>query len=194
MAKTSKLEAVNEILEQAGYSPVNNDAEILTVPEALKASNMLDKISREEQTKGYYFNSDTDIDITLDGSGEYPIPDDIIRIDPVNPSYRYVQRSGKLFDQENQTNVLGIAGETLKVNVIRDIDFEDLPETARAYFTKRAIRTYLSRYHGEPELMDLAREDELEARTAFYADNFESSDYNMLDNPDNGDIYHGRDY
>lgn len=189
---TTELDAVNEILTQAGYSEISDVGELTTVQEAKSAVTILTRISREEQSKGYYFNTEENVDITLDGSGEYVIPSDIIRIDPYYAYVDYVQRAGKLYDIKEQTSVIGEAGGTLKVNLVRQVPYEDLPETAKNYFLKRAIRTYLSRYHGERELLEMSRQDEIEAKVAFESDNFASSDFNMLDASDNGDIYYGR--
>jgi hypothetical protein len=188
---TTELEAVNEIITQAGYTKITTVGEITSVAEASDAKDILDRISREEQSKGYYFNSEDKVEITLDGSGEYTIPSDILRIDPYYQYKKYVQRAGKLYDIEDQTSVLGNSGDTIEVNLVRLIDFADLPETAKRYILKRAQRTYLTRYHGEPMLLEIAHKDELEAKAAFDADNFESSDFNMLDNCDNGDVYNG---
>ena len=191
---TTELEAVNEILTQAGHSEILTTEELTTVQEAKDALRILKRVSREEQSKSYYFNTEDDVEVTLDVSGEYVVPTEILRIDPTDYTKNYVMRGGKLYDLTTQSTSLGSASASLKVNLVREVPYEDLPETARNYFLKRAIRTFLSRYHGERELMELSRQDEIEAKVAFEADNFESSDFNMLDNPDNGDIYYGRFY
>lgn len=191
---TTELDAVNEILTQAGYFEILTTAELISVPEAKNALTILTRISREEQSKSYYFNTEDNVEITLDGSGEYVIPTDILRVDPYYAYTNYVQRGGKLYDIKEQTSVIGEASGSLQVNLVRQVPYEDLPETAKNYFLKRAIRTFLSRYHGERELLEMSRQDEIEAKVAFDSDNFESSDYNMLDASDNADIYYGRWY
>lgn len=191
---TTELEAVNEILTQAGYFEITTVGELATVAEAKNALTILTRVSKEEQSKSYYFNTEDNVEVTLDVSGEYVVPSDILRIDPTYTYKNYVQRAGKLYDLKEQTAVIGEAGGTLKVNLVRQVPYEDLPETAKNYILKRSIRTFLSRYHGERELLEMSRQDELEAKVAFEADNFESSDYNMLDADDNGRIYYDRTY
>jgi hypothetical protein len=60
---TSKLEAVNVMLTSIGESPVNTITSSTTTDVSI-AIQILDNVSREVQSVGWHFNSDTNYKLT----------------------------------------------------------------------------------------------------------------------------------
>lgn len=99
---TSKLEAVNVMMTAIGETPVNTITSATTTDVSI-AITILDNVSREVQSVGWHFNSDTDYQLTPNSSSQVELPSNCLRIDTSGTSQHndYVERSRKLWDRKN---------------------------------------------------------------------------------------------
>jgi len=90
---TTELEAVNVMLGTIGEQPVNS-LDISTISEVSIASNILFDISREVQTRGYSWNTDTEYPLAVSG-GEIPLPLNCIDVNiPIKKTGWYKEDRG----------------------------------------------------------------------------------------------------
>jgi hypothetical protein len=151
---TTELEAVNEMLTAIGTTPVNSLA-VSGLTDAAIAKDTLAFISREVQSRGWWFN--TNRGMTLNPSAnEIAVPSNYIRVTPSLPSSsgvgetrQFTVRNGKLFDllANNSTFMTSV-----KADVVLLLDFEHMPESARRYATIRAARIFQTKVMGDEQL------------------------------------------
>lgn len=178
LVPTSKLEAINELLEAIGESPVNSESNTGLV-EADLAATRIDKISRQVQKRGWHWNTLKDYTINPDGSGNINLPASTLEVDTTGRTQHLdlVQRGTRMYDRDNNTfNV----GQSVVVDITLFLDFDDLPENARDYITMKAARKFQQRLFGSTELSEFDREDEQQAWFDLLDAESDAADYNML--------------
>jgi len=178
---TTQLEAVNSMLGHIGESPVNsisdNAARPVSVSTAIAALN---EVSKEVQSEGWHFNTETDVKYSPVG-GSITVPADIIQFDPIDTSLDIVQRGATLFDRKNNTTTFT---SDLTVNQMRLLDWDSLPEVARRYIILKASRVFQGRIIGSRELEALIARDEYVARANLLEADGSTSDRTIFDNYD----------
>ena len=178
---TTQLEAVNSMLGHIGESPVNSISNSSALPVSVStALSTLDEVSKEVQSEGWHFNSESGVTLSVN-NGAITVPFNAIRIDPQDTRIDVVQRGWKLFDRKNNTYTFT---KDLKVNLLRLLEWDSLPETARRYITLRASRVFQSRIVGSKELEALIARDEYQARARLEEADYGSSDRTIFDNYD----------
>lgn len=179
----NELEAVNEILSSIGSSPVSNIDSDDNV-DVINAKRILKGVSREIQTRGWFFNTIERIHLKPEdnryGRLQVPCPNSYLRFEAKD--YKLIRREGYFFDNYSQT---GIFPDGINIDVlIKEIDFSDLPEVFRKYITVRASRIFQMRYLGDDGL-DLHLQTE---ETAAYADmvdyDLTTGNYNVFEDGD----------
>lgn len=185
---TTELEAVNVMLSNIGESPVNT-LEDDNVIDATVARTILKSISREVQALGWNFNTDIGYTITKDNENKFPVPANTARIDTVDTTntssgtdFNVTLRGKYLYDRKN--NTFNIDTDSVSVDLVVLLDFEDLPETARRYITLRASRIFQERHLGATELSQFNAQDEARALAAMRNDEVWQSDANMISGSD----------
>ena len=179
---TTQLEAVNAMLGHIGEAPVNTIADASSLPiSASTAVSVLDEVSREVQSEGWHFNSEKDVTISPNVSGNIVLDSDVVFADVEDYKLDVTQRGSKLFDRKNNTFVFT---KDVKVFLIRLLDWEDLPEPARRYITLRASRIFQGRLVGSRELEALIARDEYVAKSRLENYDSNSSDRTIFDSYD----------
>ncbi|QDP58035.1 MAG: putative tail tubular protein [Prokaryotic dsDNA virus sp.] len=176
---TSQLESVNAMLGHIGESPVSTLTGSLPVS-ATTALSTLNEVSKEIQTEGWHFNSEKDVTLSP-VAGTITVPTNAVQVDADDKRVDVVQRGSVLFDRANNTSTFT---ESIKVNLIRLLDWDDLPEEARRYITLRASRIFQGRVVGSRELEALIARDEYQARSRLEESDYGSSDRTIFDNFD----------
>ncbi len=140
LAVTTELEAINTMLRAVGESPISDPDEPQLVT-AVNAKSTLRRVSREVQTRGWHFNTESDFPYARDGNSKIPVGDDVARIDTWGSDRRKsVARRGKfLYDLDEHTFVFTA---DLKCEVTFVLSIEDIPEAARNYITVKAAREF----------------------------------------------------
>jgi hypothetical protein len=108
----TELDAVNIMLIARGLTPVNT----LTTghPDVAAARNILDRRNEEVQSKKWWFNTENEVQLTLDANDKIAVPAGVIRIDDA-------------FESTGE-NKLQILGSFLYDPVDRTLQFDDDPQ------------------------------------------------------------------
>mgnify|MGYP003651639957 CR=1 FL=1 len=176
---TSQLESVNVMLGHIGESPINSLTGSLPVS-ATTALAALNEVSKEIQSEGWHFNSEKNVILSPVG-GSITVPTDAVQVDADDKSLDIVQRGSSLFDRTNNTSTFT---KSIKVNLMRLLDWDSLPEEARRYITLRASRIFQGRVVGSRELEALIARDEYQARSRLEESDYGGSDRTIFDNFD----------
>ena len=177
---TSKLESINVMLTAIGESPVNTITSSTTTDVSI-AIQILDNVSREVQSVGWHFNTDTNYKLVKNTSNQIELPSNALRVDNANQDadLDLVERGRKLWDRENQTNTFN---KDIRVNITWFLEFTDLPETARRYITIRAARIFQDRMLASETLHTFHQVDELQALSALKEHEGDTRDHSIFDN------------
>lgn len=161
---TTELEAVNAMLAINGTSPVA-DLDAPLGADVEMALNLIRLVTKSVQSKGWHFNTDRLVELDPDGvTGKIAVPADTLRIKKsLIEEQRFLDiahRHGFLWDRVDNTDVFV---ETVKVDVVRALDFEEMPEVARAYVFIVAGRRFQEQTIGNAELSGFGEKDETAA-------------------------------
>lgn len=181
-ADTDRVSAVNTMLSLIGEAPVSSLAGSLT-HEVQVAVNTLDEVLRDLLLEGWVWNTEHKVRVSPNGDGKFPWQDRWLSFDLDAARYSdwsLVRRGGFLFDQLNSSYTFSTA-EIEGVAVVK-LDFEDIPEAARAYLRIRAGRKFLDRLVGDAARQEYTREDELRARTLLDEHEADQGDGNLFAN------------
>jgi len=175
MALLSELDAINQILSVTGDAPVSNVNS--TYEQAVVARRILLEISRQKQSKGYWFNEVDELLIVKDSDGYINLPSDIIRADVPRDSGYYVQRGLRIFNKVGNTYVFT---DDLYVNIVSELVWNLLPQSFRQYVVAAASLRYNAEYFGSPELEGRIQQDVFEKKLSLDAEDIDNRDLNML--------------
>lgn len=183
LALTTELEAVNTMLEAIGMVPINSFVDDLSA-DVQMARNMLARVSRSVQKKGWHFNTEADYPLSLDTSNNIPLGSNLLKVafTSSQASNRQLTRRGTLlYDATNHTFTFSSA---LKANVVLFLNFEDLPEAARDFITIRAARQFHDKVVGSTAQHQFSQEDEAEAEEDFKSAEGDTANHSIFDNYD----------
>lgn len=182
----SELEAVNEILSAIGSSPVNSLEDDNNV-DVINAKRLLEGVSREIQSRGWWFNTldNVHLDPEVEGYGNarnyfVPCPNSYIKF--TSEGYKLLRREGYFLDQLSNTMNFpeGLDLDTL----VKLLDFQELPEAFRKYITVRAARIFQMRYLSAEELDQHLQVEESQAYSDLIGYELETGNYNIFDDED----------
>jgi len=183
MNLSTKLDAVNVMLSIIGEAAVNSLSSGLL--DAEMAETILDNITRSVQSTGWSFNEEIGYTLSPDSKGHLNLPANCVRVDLSqteskyrNSTFDYVQRGSKLYDKINHTYVIS---DTVVVDMIVLLDFEELPEAARRFITIRASRSFQERVVGSDTLSSLTADDENTAWLDLLHAESDVNDHNIFD-------------
>ncbi|WP_442108497.1 hypothetical protein [Pseudomonas sp. NUPR-001] len=169
----TELDAVNEIIGIIGQAPLNSLEDEADI-DSLNAQSILQRVSREVQSKGWSWNIET-ASLSPDATTQkITYRDDWIRLEGAS----VVRREGYLYDLSSQTNLFTAS---VSVDIVRLIDFEDLPEVVRKYVTVKSSKIFQARSVGAQELDREAREELQEAYQALQEYELDFGAYNQVD-------------
>lgn len=182
MVPATELDAINIMLMSIGQSPVNT-LEVSGIKTVNMARLTLHNISREVQSEGWNFNTDESFPLSRDGNNKVSIPSNALDIDPCDKSKNYVQRRDptgdvmRFYDKDNFTFALD---SDPKVDVTWFFEFEDMPQTARAYIYTKAARVFQANQIGSQLVFEFTKERETETQIAFERAESKSRDANFF--------------
>lgn len=164
---TTELEAINAMLAINGESPRENLTD--PVPAHVEvALNIIRRISRGIQSKGWHFNTVFNTTLTRDSGAGFSIatPSNALRVrKTVNDDQRdfdFSHRGGFLWD--NLTNSDSFDGDDyvngVQVDITYALDFTELPEPARQLIVIMAGRKYQEQTLGNADLSGFSSEDQ----------------------------------
>lgn len=159
----TELKAVNIMLRIDGEAPVStlDDTGFSEVADALAT---LEEISREEQTRGWAYNTDYERQFSPDAlSGHIDLPDDVLWIRPSHWSIGLdiVERDRKLYNLRTNSYVFT---QPVWLDVCYFLPFNSLPSYVRNLIAIRAGRRYQKNATGSQRQDMFTQEDEADAR------------------------------
>jgi len=174
----NELEAVNMLLAAVGEAAVSS-LETATTVDVTQAKNLLSNINREVQQKGWHFNTEWDVVLSLDSDSRIPLGTTVLSIYSPTKMTTIRGREGSpfLYDLDNNTFTW-----TTSVNdavTITLLDFENIPQTARQYITTKAARIFQEEIIGQVSAEAVNRQEEVEAYADLLDDEGERSGYNV---------------
>ena len=176
----SELDAVNEILSSIGSNPVDSLENSLDV-DVLNAKHILSSVSREVQSRGWFFNTEDNITLLPDADdGLVPCPENYLQF--YSKGYQLIRRNGYFYDIASQTDRFPSG---LIISLIRLVPFEELPEAFKKYVTCRSARLFQMRYLGSTEIDQALYLAETEAHSAVTDYELKLGNYNIFE----GDTY-----
>jgi hypothetical protein len=190
----TKLNAINACLRGIGLAPVaTEDSGDL---DASTASEVIDLVSQDIQSRGWWFNKEYGWKVTPDiTTGYVLVPNNALSAVTIGPSrnHNLTIRDGKLYDTVNHTYDLsdivysepGSSIGYIYLCYILEIDFDNLPSVASIAITYRArrefaqdlevdqIRWKFQQQDEEQSMMRLLREDARNRKRNALTDNAE---------------------
>lgn len=159
LAPLSELGAVNNLLLSIGQSPVNT-LEVPGVKDVSIARMTLHDISREVQSKGWWFNADEAYPLMPDVNGIVSLPANALHVVPRDTTV--TERAGKLYRLSQRTFEFP-TGTAVECDIKWFQAFEDLPQIARNYIQRRAGRVFQTNIVASQVLYQFTKEMEVEA-------------------------------
>ena len=143
---TTTLEVLNHMLNVIGESPVTDASS--DHPSVLSAKVELNRVLKELQVRGWWFNTEYNLKLSPNESGQIIVPTGTLYIDPVDASSKLVRRGTKLYDPQNHTFVISTA---VYVNLLLQLTIEDLPESAAMYVMHKSAYDFYVNDDGDEQ-------------------------------------------
>jgi len=178
LVPVNELQAVNMLLAAIGEAAVSS-LETATTVDVTQAKNLLSNINREVQQKGWHFNTEWDVILSLDSDSRIPLGTSILSIySPTKlTTIRGREGSSFLYDLDNNTFTWGASvNDAVTITLL---DFEDIPQTARQYITSKAARIFQEEIIGQISAESINRQEEVEAYADLMDDEGERSGFNV---------------
>jgi len=164
---STKLEAVNTIIGVIGESPVNSLGTGSSRPQiVVVAEQLLDQALKDIQAEGWHFNTEKTYTLLTNTDNKAVLPSNTARVDAsvgYHTDLDLVQRGTTLYDRKNHTDTF--TEDTLTVDIVFLLEFDDMPEQFRTWATIRAARQMSARYIGSREMEAYTHLDEMKARS-----------------------------
>ena len=173
-----KLSALNNILAGIGVRPVTTYES--PHPDAIIARQHLKRFNSEIQSRGWWVNKD--LDVTLAPSpvdSRILLPSNTLVVNPIDVRDRYVQRGNYLYNTEDNTFVF--AGD-VRVNLVVELPFEDLPEALQVYITRAATLEFAVVREGDQNKIAAMDRLLLSSRSQAISDELRNGNYNANTN------------
>jgi hypothetical protein len=175
--QTNELEAVNMMLASIGERPINalDDNQRL---DAIRAVATLNEINVLVQTRGWWFNNETQWSLSPNEDGEYVVPEGAIRVDPSDASIRnFTQRGNRLYNTD--TKLFTGNDSAILLDFVQLLPYDDCPESFKMYIARRAGVVYQSRSVGSPTLYEFTERDAQEAWGSLLMEEVDNVDTNL---------------
>ena len=174
----NELEAVNMLLAAVGEAAVSS-LETATTVDVTQAKNLLSNINREVQQKGWHFNTEWDVVLSLDSDSRIPLGTTVLSIYSPTKMTTIRGREGSPFLYDLDNNTFTWTASINDAVTITLLDFEDIPQTARQYITTKAARIFQEEIIGQVSAEAVNRQEEVEAYADLLDDEGERSVYNV---------------
>ena len=174
----NELEAVNMLLAAVGEAAVSS-LETATTVDVTQAKNLLSNINREVQQKGWHFNTEWDVVLSLDSDSRIPLGTTILSIYSPTKMTTIRGREGSPFLYDLDNNTFTWTASINDAVTITLLDFEDIPQTARQYITTKAARIFQEEIVGQVSAETVNRQEEVEAYADLLDDEGERSGFNV---------------
>lgn len=177
------LETVNYVISQTGGAPVTDINDPL--PDVASAKLRIEEARVETLKRGLWFNTARGQEYNTDGSGQVAIGTDVLKVLKSHPLF-LIPRDEFLYSPQLRSNNLSAElspSDTITVDLVLDMAYEDMPYTAQD-----VIRYSAARQHVILELEDSSKAEELSqdlniAAAALRSEELEINRYALDANP-----------
>ena len=176
----NELEAVNMLLAAVGEAAVSS-LETATTVDVTQAKNLLSNINREVQQKGWHFNTEWDVVLSLDSDSRIPLGTTVLSVYSPTKMTTIRGREGSPFLYDLDNNTFTWTASINDAVTITLLDFEDIPQTARQYITTKAARIFQEEIIGQVSAEAVNRQEETEAYADLLDDEGERAGFNVGD-------------
>lgn len=186
------LDAVNEMMMSISQAPVSS----ISTPgirDLAIAVYTLGFVSRQVQSRGWWFNRELHYLMTQDVSQKYPIPANALSVRFYDQTRNGGIQNGFLYDMDNHSFTYP-NDPTLYVDVIWMYDYNTLPQEARNYIGVRAARIFQAKVIGAAEMYKSNGDEELEALAAMKREHLRNARSNMFFTPTGANRIYNRAY
>ena len=174
---TTKLEAINTMLSCVGQSPLKT-LEGTKSYYTVSAEQLLEKECKRVLLEGWDFNTDEQYELKPDVDKSINVTEDMLLVQfPQFYKNRFVTRKGKLYDKANHSYKIN---HPLKVKVVWNFKFEDIPENFKHYVTISAAYKFCKRVLGSETSCAYTREDVQEAYKDLLGYELETGNYTLI--------------
>ena len=164
----TELSAVNAILGAIGQSPVTSLN--FTNPEISFIYNLLRDANVDLQNEGWHFNTERHVTYTPDANGKIVVGNDVLKMDTtdgwIDRTHDVVKRNGYLYDKQSHSDDFSGHSGGIKLDIVRLISYEDLPEVFKRYIIYKASVRAATQLVGNPQLAQLLAQQEAVSRAA----------------------------
>ena len=181
IGRTTRLEAVNMMLRSIGERQVATLVDP-TRGDVAAAISELDNSSRIVQEEGWNWNYEIR-DLQRQSDNRIQVPSAALAVGIVGPIGRdeVVARGSYFFNITDSTYTFD---DDIKVELIIQLAFEDIPEPARQYIMARGARRLAQTRVGDQLLIQTLLQDEGRARQALEHSELEQGDFNIFQSPE----------
>jgi hypothetical protein len=175
----TKLDAVNIMLRargMAGAAALDTDGG----SDAAQAERVLDSVELEIQSRGWAYNTRTEVTLSPDDADHIALPSGTITIDSdgSDAGRNVSQLGGRLYDLDNNTDEFD--GDLIVTYILR-YDFGCIPQPVQQYIAAKAAMEYANRYPTRVDRTPMLASQYREARAEAFRFDDETSDVNVLD-------------
>ena len=169
------LTSINILLQTINELPIEDEAGLQNSTTGQLAEMTIIEVKKAVLSEGWDFNTDKGYSFPIDINGYIPIPFNVLDIVATNGNI--VMRDWKLYDRDKYTMEFE---ESVKCDVIWDMEFNALTHPMRHYITIRAARVFQARTIGDQLSYAYTKDDEDRAYAAAKASHVRTGKYNML--------------
>ena len=167
----TELDAINRMLAVIGEAPIDSlsSIQINEITDSALARRTLAEVNRDVQSEGWSWNTDESVEIGATAQDEFVLPSDTLQAQFSPAQYsdcQYVQRGLKIWDRQKQTYKFAddVGGQLYISQLIRQLDWDQLPHQAQEYISIRAARIYSDRFTNSTVIFTYTTGDETYAR------------------------------
>ena len=183
-----KLDILNGMLAAIGSSAIVTDTG--NHPNLLRAAPILDWHNRTVQSRGHWFNTDRALTLSPNGSNEFVVPGTTLKVDTTDDRSVYVRRGTRMYDPVLQTYAI-TAVDTIDVDVVLELDYDDLPHSAANYIRALAISEMVLNFDADSLTVKARASMERQAMEAFNHERRANRNVSLRDNPTYARIMYG---
>ena len=167
----TELDAINRMLAVIGEAPIDSlsSIQVNEITDSALARRTLAEVNRDVQSEGWSWNTDESVEIGATAQDEFVLPSDTLQAQFSPAQYsdcQYVQRGLKIWDRQKQTYKFAddVGGQLYISQLIRQLDWDQLPHQAQEYISIRAARIYSDRFTNSTVIFSYTSGDETYAR------------------------------
>ena len=167
----TELDAINRMLAVIGEAPIDSlsSIQVNEITDSALARRTLAEVNRDVQSEGWSWNTDESVEIGATAQDEFVLPSDTLQAQFSPAQYsdcQYVQRGLKIWDRQKQTYAFAddVGGQLYISQLIRQLDWDQLPHQAQEYISIRAARIYSDRFTNSTVIFSYTSGDETYAR------------------------------